>query len=83
MITAAEAKQYVGEFKPSQDMIDSIESDIKAGKWDIRYSTTWLDRDYAERCAEYFRNLGYRAYIKDIYNVRTGAKGGSYLKVEI
>ena len=84
MITADEAKKYIKEFVPSQDIINEVESQIKKGERHIQVFTTRLVRDYAEDCAKYFRKLGYtNARIEDIYNIRTGARGGNYLAIDL
>ena len=83
MISAEEAKKYVKEFEPPKDMVEYVEAQIKKGERHIQYYTTRYCRDYAEDCAEYFRKLGYNAHIKDIYNMRTGQRGGNYLKIDL
>jgi len=83
MITAEEAKQYVKKFEPSQEILDYVEGEIKSGNRHIQYWTTRLRRDYSEDVAQYFRDLGYNAQIKDVYNLRTGQRGGNYLKIDL
>lgn len=83
MITPEEAKKYIKEFVPNDEIINSVESQIKKGKRHVTVFTTGYVRSYAEDCAEYFRKLGYNAYIEDIYNLRTGQKGGNYLQIDL
>ena len=83
MISAEEAKKYAKTFEPPKDMVNYIESEIKRGERHIQYFTTCYCRDYAEDCADYFRELGYNARIVDIYNQRTGQRGGNYLKIDL
>lgn len=83
MITAEEAKKYVKEFVPNDEIINSVESQIKKGERHIRVYTTRYVRTYAEDCAAYFRKLGYNARITDIYNLRTGQRGGNYLQIDL
>ena len=87
MITAAEAKAYIKEFKPSQtqqEILDSIERQIKNGNRHPKEYTTRLLRNAAEDLAAYCRSLGYsNACIVDIYNQRTGQRGGNYLKIDL
>lgn len=83
MMTAEEAKKYIKEFVPSSDIINDVESQIKKGERHIQVFTTNLVRSYAEDCAKYFRNLGYNARITDIYNQRTGERGGNYLQIDL
>lgn len=83
MITAEEAKKYIKEFVPNDEIINSIESQIKKGGRHIRVYTTRYVRTYAEDCAAYFRKLGYNARITDIYNLRTGQRGGNYLQIDL
>jgi hypothetical protein len=83
MITAEEAKKYIKEFIPNDEIINSVESQIKKGERHIRVYTTRYVRTYAEDCAAYFRKLGYNARITDIYNLRTGQRGGNYLQIDL
>ncbi len=83
MMTAEEAKKYIKEFVPSDEIINSVESQIKRGERHVQVFTTRYVRSYAEDCAKYFRKLGYDAYIKDIYNLRTGQRGGNYLQIDL
>lgn len=83
MITAEEAKKYIKEFVPNDEIINSVESQIKKGERHIRVYTTRYVRTYAEDCAAYFRKLGYNASITDIYNLRTGQRGGNYLRIDL
>jgi hypothetical protein len=83
MMTAEEAKKYIKEFVPDNKIINSVEYQIKSGDRHIQIWTTGYSRDCAEDCAKYFRKLGYNAQIVDIYNQRTGQKGGNYLKIDL
>lgn len=84
MMSADEAKKYTKEFEPLKCHIDSIESQIKSGSKHIQVWTTGYARTYAEDLAEYCRKLGYTtAYIKDVYNIRTGQRGGNYLSIDL
>lgn len=87
MITAEEARKYRKEFKPSateQKILDEIEAKIKKGERHPTAFTTHLFRDNAEDLAAYCRSLGYtNARIVDIYNQRTGQRGGNYLKIDL
>lgn len=83
MMTAEEAKKYIKEFIPNKEIIDSVESQIKKGERHIQVFTTSYVRSYAEDCAAYFRKLGYNARITDIYNQRTGQRGGNYLQIDL
>lgn len=82
-MTAEEAKRYVKKFEPNKEILDSIESQIKAGERHIQFWTTSYVRSYAEDVAQYFRDLGYSARIKDVYNMRTGQRGGNYLQIDL
>lgn len=82
-MTAEQAKQYVGKFEPSQRILNYVESEIKKGVRHIQYWTTGLVRTYSEDVAKYFRDLGYDAQIKDVYNIRTGQRGGNYLMINL
>lgn len=83
MMTAEEAKKYIKPFEPNKEILDEVESQIRRGERHIRVYTTRYFRSYAEDCAEYFRKLGYNAQIKDIYNMRTGQRGGNYLQIDL
>jgi ATP-dependent RNA circularization protein (DNA/RNA ligase family) len=83
MMTAEEAKKYIKEFVPSDEIINSVESQIKRGERHVQVFTTRYTRSYAEDCAKYFRKLGYDAKITDIYNLRTGQRGGNYLQIDL
>ena len=88
MISANEAMKYVKPFEPSEtakrEVLDVIESQIKKGERHPRAYTTRFVRSYAEDLAKYCRSLGYtNARIVDIYNMRTGAKGGNYLQIDL
>ena len=83
MMTAEEAKKYIKEFVPNDEIINNVESQIKRGERHIQVFTTGYVRSYAEDCAKYFRKLGYDAKITDIYNIRTGQKGGNYLQIDL
>ena len=83
MMTAEEAKKYIKEFVPNDEIINSVEYQIKNGDRHIQVWTTRYTRDYAEDCAEYFCKLGYNAQIVDVYNRRTGQRGGNYLKIDL
>ena len=82
-MTQEEAKKYIKEFVPSDEIINSVESQIKRGERHIQVWTTRYARSYAEDCADYFCKLGYNAYIKDVYNIRTGQRGGNYLQIDL
>ena len=83
MMTTEEAKKYIKEFVPNDEIINNVESQIKRGERHIQVFTTGYVRNYAEDCAKYFRKLGYDAKITDIYNIRTGQKGGNYLQIDL
>ena len=83
MMTAEEAKKYIKEFVPNYEIINSVESQIKRGERHVQVFTTRYARSYAEDCADYFCKLGYDAYIKDVYNIRTGQRGGNYLQIDL
>lgn len=82
MMTAEEAKKYIKAFEPNKEILDEVECQIRSGERHIRVYTTRYIRSYAEDCAEYFRKLGYNARIEDIYNLRTGQRGGNYLQID-
>ena len=84
MITAEEAKKYTKAFEPLKSHIDEIESQIKRGERHIQVWTTGYARSYSEDLAKYCREHGYtNAHIHDVYNQRTGQKGGNYLKIDL
>jgi hypothetical protein len=88
MITAEEAKAYTKEFVPNEcakrEVLDVIEAQIKRGERHCTAYTTSFVRSYAEDLAKYMRGLGYaNARIVDIYNVRTGQRGGNYLQIDL
>ena len=84
MITAEEAKQYTKGYVPPQKLVDELESQIKKGERHIWVWTTGYFRSAAEDFAKYCRSQGYRnAQIVDIYNQRTGERGGNYLKIDL
>ena len=84
MITAEQAKEYVKAFEPNKEHIDAIESQIKRGERHIRVYTTRYCRSYAEDLAKYCREHGFtNARIEDIYNLRTGQRGGNYLAIDL
>ena len=84
MITAEEAKKYTKPFQPRKEHIDEIESLIRSGERHIRVWTTRYVRSYSEDLAKYCREHGYtNAHIHDIYNQRTGQKGGNYLCIDL
>lgn len=84
MISANEAASYIKPFEPNKELINEIEYQIKSGERHIRVFTTSYVRSYAEDLAKYCREHGYtNARIEDIYNVRTGAKGGNYLAIDL
>lgn len=83
MMTPEEAKKYIKEFVPNDEIISSVESQIKRGERHVQVFTTRYTRSYAEDCAKYFCKLSYDACIKDIYNIRTGQRGGNYLQIDL
>ena len=84
MINAEQAKQFTKEFVPSKELVDQVEDQIKSGKRHIMVYTTHWCRDYAEDFAKYCREQGYtNARIEDIYNCRTGERGGNYLAIDL
>lgn len=88
MISAEEAKKFIKEFKPNEaaqrEVLDVIERQIKNGDRHPMAYTTSFCRDYAEDLAKYCRSIGYsNARIVDIYNQRTGQRGGNYLKIDL
>jgi len=84
MITAEQAKQYTKAFEPNKCHVDEIESQIKRGERHIQVWTTGYCRDYAEDLAAYCRQQGFsNARIVDIYNRRTGQRGGNYLSIDL
>ena len=84
MITAEEAKQYTKAFEPNECHVKEIERQIKNGSRHIQVWTTGYCRDYAEDLAEYCRKQGFsNARIEDVYNRRTGQRGGNYLAIDL
>ena len=88
MITAEEAKHYISVFVPSErakrEVLDVIEDAIKRGERHPMAFTTSFVRSYAEDLAKYCQSLGYKtARIEDIYNMRTGQRGGNYLIIDL
>lgn len=84
MITAEQAKEFTKPFEPNKCHIDEIESQIKRGERHIQVWTTRYCRDYAEDLAKYCREQGFsNARIVDIYNNRTGQRGGNYLQIDL
>jgi hypothetical protein len=84
MITAEQAKAYTKEFEPNPSHVREIENQIKNGSKHIQVWTTGYCRNYAEDLAEYCRKHGFtNARIEDVYNRRTGAKGGNYLAIDL
>ena len=84
MITAEQAKAYTKKFEPIKSHIDEIERQIKNGERHIVMFTTSYVRSYAEDLAKYCREHGYtNARIEDIYNRRTGARGGNFLAIDL
>jgi hypothetical protein len=83
MMTPEEARKYIKEFIPCNEIVDSVESQIKKGERHVQVFTTHYTRNYAEDCAKYFCKLGYNARIVDIYNRRTGERGGNYLQIDL
>lgn len=84
MITAEQAKSYTKVFTPYPEHERAIEEQIKSGRRHIQVWTTHYAREYAEDLAEYCREHGFtNAHIHDIYNQRTGQRGGNYLKIDL
>lgn len=84
MITAEQAKQYTKKFEPNKCHIDEIEKQIKSGSRHIHVWTTSYVRSYAEDLAKYCREQGFtNARIEDVYNRRTGERGGNYLAIDL
>jgi len=84
MITAEQAKEYTKAFEPNKCHIDAIERQIKNGERHIQVWTTGYARSYSEDLAEYCRQHGYKnARIEDVYNRRTGERGGNYLAIDL
>lgn len=87
-MNAEEAKAYIKPFTPSEtaqrEVLDVIERQIKEGNRHPKAFTTSFVRSYAEDLAKYCRSLGYsNARIVDIYNQRTGQRGGNYLTIDL
>ena len=84
MISATEAKQFTKAFEPSQEHIKSIEAQIKRGERHITVFTTFYTNSYKYDLVQYCKKHGYEnARIVDIYNNRTGQKGGNYLQIDL
>ena len=84
MMNAEEARKYTKEFEPNKCHVDEIEYQIKKGNKHIQVWTTGYCRSYAEDLAEYCRKKGFRnARIEDVYNRRTGQRGGNYLAIDL
>ena len=84
MITADEARKYTKSFEPCKEHIAEIERQIKNGSRHIQVWTTRYCRTYAEDLAKYCRVHGYtNARIEDVYNIRTGQRGGNYLAIDL
>ena len=84
MITAQEAKNYTKKFTPAKELVDDLEKQIKSGSRHIMVWTTGYCRDYSEDFAAYCREHGFtNAHIHDVYNQRTGQRGGNYLKIDL
>lgn len=84
MINAEQAKAFTKPFVPNKEHIDEIERQIKNGSRHIQVWTTKYWRSYAEDLATYCRAHGFtNACIKDVYNQRTGQRGGNYLSIDL
>lgn len=84
MINAEQAKQYTKAFEPNKEHVDDIERQIKKGSRHIQVWTTGYLRSYAEDLAKYCREQGFtNARIEDVYNRRTGQRGGNYLAIDL
>jgi hypothetical protein len=84
MMTFEESQKFTKPFTPNKCDIEKNEEQIKKGERHIKLYTTMYHRSYAEDLAKYCREHGYKtAQIVDIYNQRTGAKGGNYLSIEL
>jgi hypothetical protein len=84
MISAEEAKKFTKAYVPPTELVNSLEAQIKRGERHIQVWTTRWCRDAAEDFAKYCRSQGYtNAHIHDIYNIRTGQRGGNYLKIDL
>jgi hypothetical protein len=79
-----EAKQYVKPFEVPTDIENQVNTQIKRGERHIQVYTTSYSRSFAEDIAKYYRKQGFAtARIVDIYNRRTGQRGGNYLSIDI
>lgn len=79
-----EAKQYVKPFEVPTDIENQVNAQIKRGERHIQVYTTKYFRSFAEDIAKYYRKQGFTtARIVDIYNRRTGQRGGNYLSIDI
>jgi hypothetical protein len=84
MMNAEEAKKYTKPFEPNKEHVEAIERQIKNGVKHIQVWTTHYWRPYAVDLAEYCRKQGFKnARIVDVYNQRTGQKGGNYLAIDL
>ena len=84
MITAEQAKAYTKPYNPPQDLVDELEKKIKSGERHISIFTTRYVRSCAEDFAQYCREHGFtNARIVDVYNQRTGQRGGNYLQIDL
>ena len=84
IISAEEAKKYTKAYVPPTELVNALEAQIKRGERHIQVWTTRWCRDAAEDFAKYCRSQGYtNAHIHDVYNQRTGQKGGNYLKIDL
>lgn len=83
-MTYEEAKQYVKPFEVPTDIENQVNDQIKRGERHIQVYTTRFSRSFAEDIAKYYRKQGFAtARIVDIYNRRTGQRGGNYLSIDI
>ena len=84
MINAEQAKKFTKAFEPNKEHVDAIEHQIKCGSRHIQVWTTRYCRNYAEDLAKYCREQGFtNARIVDVYNQRTGQRGGNYLAIDL
>lgn len=83
-MTYEEAKQYVKPFEVPTEIENQVNTQIKRGERHIQVYTTQYSRSFAEDIAKYYRKQGFAtARIVDIYNRRTGQRGGNYLSIDI
>ena len=79
-----EAKQYVKPFEVPTEIENKVNNQIKRGERHIQVYTTSYSRSFAEDIAKYYRKQGFATVrIVDIYNRRTGQRGGNYLSIDI